>query len=542
MPFSDVKAMWNGKYGKKIPQRFRDLDAYDKMLEGTFYDILQYPFTMERNGSAKVPIYERRPSVQYNLPQMLAGQQAALLFGDDHRPSLRCYDPNSDEDVTANKKTQTLIDALIEQLDLDEVMLDAVLKGQSGSVALVISIASDEMPFIDVIAGKFCIPRYALDNPRQLVELEREFSVRGSDLQGMGYPLPDDKRDDTYWLKFILDKSEDRAHVPMHNDEHEKLGEDDKDGKKIRWVYDKERSRAHKFGVVPAVWIRNLNERRKMDGKCTFAAVVDIQMTLDYLASQITRGLYYTADPLLAIGRGEMDELTPVGQSSFNDLDTSVASKALDRTPGNFLELPAGSNAQLLEITGSAFTSASDWFLKMRDAAIEIISGSKTMGEKMSGNPHSGKALDILMQSLAWLIERQRIAYGTHGLLVLVRILLDGLDNGVFELNGISSDGVKPDAPIKILYPNWMQPSGQDLLSTITALQLAAGGSVKAPRQIAPMDVVIRQTLSALGFTDPSAAVDGAMAESQSYADAQHAQATELKETAPPKPPTTPKK
>lgn len=529
--------MWSRKYPQGTTQRFKDLDAYDKMLEGTFYDVLIHPFTTERQGTEKVPIYKRRPSVQYNLPQMLAGQQAALLFGDDHRPSLRCYDPMSPEDTKAYAPTQTVIDALIEQLDLDEVMLDAVVKGQSGSCAMLIFIASDGLPFIDVVLGKFCTPKFKLDNPREMVEIAREMAVFGSDLKTMGYPVVEEELSATFWVRYVLDSDEDAWYVPMHNDDHEKLGQDDKNGKKILWVYDKERSRPHDFGIVPAVWIRNLNERRKMDGKATFSAVVDIQLSLDYLASQITRGLYYTADPLLAIGRGEMDEMTPVGQISFDQLETTVASRALDRTPGNFLELPAGSNAQLLEITGSAFSSASDWFIKLRDAAIEIISGSKTMGEKMSGNPHSGKALDILMQSLAWLIERQRLAYGTHGLLALIRILLKGIDDGVFDLNGVSTKNVNPTAPIKMLYPNWMQPSGQDLLSTITALQLAAGGSVRVPRQIAPMDVVIRQTLSALGFVDPGASIDAALAESEALELERQTNAVTLKTAAPPKPP-----
>ena len=538
MPFSDVKAKWRETYANNVPQRFRDLDAYDKMLEGTFYDILKFPFTMERNGTDKVPIYERRPSVQYSLPQMLAGQQAALLFGDDHRPSLKCYDPNNSAgDAASNIPTQKLIDALIEQLDIDEVFLDAVLKGQSGSCSLIITIASDGKPFIDVVAGKFCTPRFNLTNPRELLELEREMTITGSDLRAMGYPVIDEHLNKTFWMLFILDSKEDRWHVPMLDEEHLKLGQDDAQGNKTKWAYDKARSRAHKFGVVPAVWIRNLNERRKIDGRCTFAGVVDIQLSLDYLASQITRGLYYTADPLLAIGRGEMDELTPVGQSSFDDIDSIVASKKLDRTPGNFLELPAGSNAQLLEITGTAFMSAASWFSQLKDSAIEIISGSKMPSENSQGNPHSGKALDIMMSSLAWLIERQRIAYGNHGYLVIVRILLAGLKEGAFELDGISNAGVDPTCPIKMLWPTWLQPTGTDLLTTITALQLAAGGSVREPRQIAPMDLVIRQTLAALGFVDPGANVEIAMAESTAYEQQKLDAQKEVKAVAPPKAP-----
>jgi hypothetical protein len=522
MGFKEIKRAWSNKYPKGTPPRVKDLDAYDKMLAGDFYDILPHPFEKEKNGDQEIPLYERRPNVQYNMCEMLTHQQASLLFGDKHRPSIRVYDPKQpDAPPDDLKQSQIVIDALHDQLDLDEVLLEAVIKGQSGSVALIVSMVADELPFIDVVEGKKCQPKFNPANPRELIALVREYTTLGAELSTLGYDIPDENLQKTYWVRMVLDAARDTWYIPMLNEKHERLGEKDlsEPGGVIAWREDLERSRNHPFKVVPCVWIRNLNERRKIDGKCTFQSIVDIQVALDYLASQITRGFHYTADPFLAVQRGELDSMIPIGGSALDPLTEMDAPVNIDvkGTPARTMSIPHGAKAELLEIEGGGLAGAKDWFITLREAALEIMSGSKAMQERTSGNPHSGKALEILQQALVWLIERQRLAYGEHGLIPLLRLLMTAYQSDLYDLDGISGGLKNPNVPLKLIWPSWMTPTGDELLSTVTALQLAAGGSVREPRQIAPMDVVIRQALMALGYPDPSPAINQALEESREF-------------------------
>lgn len=543
MGFREIKHLWEHSYPKGTTQRFKDLDAYDKMLDGTFYDIIGNSFEKERNGDQDVPLYERRPNVQYSMPQMLAHQQASLLFGDKHRPNVRVYNPKeASKSDPKDQDTQVIIDALQEQLQLDEIMLEAVVVGQSGSVALVLSILDDGLPYIDVWPGKKCVPIYDPTNPRRMMALVREYSISGEELALTGYEIAKEQTSSTFWLRVVLDSDEEVWHDPMTDELHDKLGEKDatQPGGVVAWHKDKTRSRNHPFRQVPVIWIRNLNERRKVDGKSTFASIVDIQVALDYLASQITRGFHYTADPLLAVQRGELDSLIPAGGSVMEetpDIEAPVSIHMENKSPARVISIPHGAKAELLEIAGTGLISARDWFVTLREAALEVLSGSKAMSEKTgTGNPHSGKALEIMQQALVWLIERQRIAYGEHGFVPLIRMLLSAYKNNIFELEGLSGT-VNTEIPVKLIWPSWMTPTGSDLLTTIQALQMAAGGSPQAPRQIAPMDLIVRQTIIALGYPDPSPNIQETIAEAEALEGDRHDKEVEIKKSGPPKTP-----
>ena len=239
MSFKQIKRLWASKYPKSTSQRYRDLDAYDKMIAGDFYDILPYTFDKEKNGDQEIPLEQRIPSIQYNMPEMLSHQQASLLFGDKHRPSIRVYDPTQpDSPPEKLKPQQILVDAMHDQLDLDEVLIEAVLKGQSGSVALILSLLDDEKPYIDVVEGKRCTPKFDPTNPRRLMALEREYTQFGHELSSLGYSITDDDMQKIFWMRIVDNKAEEVWYMPMLNDKHERLGELDgvvEDGIDLVW-------------------------------------------------------------------------------------------------------------------------------------------------------------------------------------------------------------------------------------------------------------------------------------------------------------------
>src|SRR5579863_2087227 len=112
MAYREIKAKLSMSYCKTLGQRFRDLDAYDKMLDGTFYEHINHPFDKDDDGNGNyVRLSERRPSTIYGLPSIIEEDCAALIFGDDHCPAVRCRE--KDPKKQQYEGTQAAIDELL---------------------------------------------------------------------------------------------------------------------------------------------------------------------------------------------------------------------------------------------------------------------------------------------------------------------------------------------------------------------------------------------------------------------------------------------
>ncbi len=509
MAFREMRAKWLRQYPKGVTERYVNLDIYDKMLDGSFYDVLTKSFEQEEDSGKVIPLRERRPLIQYSLPVLIRDRQAAQIFGTKARPRVRAYPPkvlmdplkNVDQDATS------YIEALIKTFHLYDIMSEALESGQSGSCAITVTALDDNSPYINVVAGKEAFPIFAPRNPNKLVMLRRQYPISGKALNNTGiYPPEKFNAELVYWMRIDLDETREQWFYPMEDERFQKLGKLE-NGVIVAWQPDDEHSYDHKFGVVPAVWIRNLNIQRGIDGRCTFQSIVDLQITLDYLASGITRGFIYTSDPLIAINRGEMDELMPAGGMSILDEadEQAIQTQEVNKNPAKVLTIPSGGKAQLLEITGNGLAAAKEWFKTLRDMALEILSGSKAGQEKTGeGNPHSGRALEVLNSLEAWLLERQAAAYGDNGLVSLIRVLLCGIRAGILDSPVAGVVTPDDDTIIELMWPRRALLLGGDLLNQMMALQTAAGGSAMNPVQLVPRDVITSDAMSALGHPDPA--------------------------------------
>src|ERR1700685_4245 len=116
-------------------ERYKLLDAYDRLLDGTFYDHLPSAFYDEIDQQGKyIKIRDRRPSSQFRLPRMVGRQVARKLFAGRHRPRLRHSD-----DAQAGEFRKLMRDAKLLQ-----VMADVVLMGQVGAVALTFRVDGED--------------------------------------------------------------------------------------------------------------------------------------------------------------------------------------------------------------------------------------------------------------------------------------------------------------------------------------------------------------------------------------------------------------
>src|SRR5271170_3119726 len=110
-----------------MPARVGRLDILRRVLDGTLYDNLPYQFHEERNGAGEyVPLRLRRPSVRYGLCRVVVEDSVALLFSAAHFPAIECAD---------SSLAKSLMD-VVSDSRLNEVMIDAAIRGSVGSVAI----------------------------------------------------------------------------------------------------------------------------------------------------------------------------------------------------------------------------------------------------------------------------------------------------------------------------------------------------------------------------------------------------------------------
>lgn len=503
------------RYPDGVSARYKTLDALDRLLDGTLYDELPHPFDREyEDGFRYVPLEERRPSVVYGLPRIIADECSSLTFGEGHAPSVRCG-----SDDAGDEASEAAIAEIIQMADVWSVMLQAVHLGSVGSVAAVVRALDDGTPYISLVKGKYARPIFDPRNPRRLMGLVQQYPVTATQLQQRGYDVPGGDND-SFWFRSEIDDKQETQYRPLPNDAFQKIGDKNSGA---RWVPDRERSGAHRFGVTPVVWMRNGAADDVIDGPATFAPIVHLVVKMDYLLSQIARGVRFSADPLLVIKSGEMLSLAAA----------DGAGASIVRDPSSALELPAGADAKLLETTGKAIEGGREFVRLLREYALEVVGGMRSSADQATG-PQSGRALEILHQALVWLVERMRLAYGDRGLVPLLRLLLIGVKRGALEFEGVNPATLSPDVAMRLVWPSWWTPRGADLQAQATALQTLAGGSMKSPVPLLPIATVARLAATDLGLANPTSEVN----ELQAQTDAQRQAADDVPGT----PPTAPRK
>jgi hypothetical protein len=547
MAHQEIADRWfrSNRYVKGTSQRFKTLDVLDKVRENKFYDILDYDYSVEEVNGKKIPLKDRRPSVQCNLTEIVTNQVASLLFGDDHAPHIHYWaqgtgvsgKPLGDD----HKATQLAIEALVYEAGLYEVMLEASKTASSGSAALIIDILEDGRPHVRVMAGKYCQPLFAERNPDRLESLTMIYNVKGSSLDAEGYDIAKDKLDETYWLKIELSELEETRSYPLPQRQYERLGDTDPDDptKTVRWRKDPEMSGAHGFKFLPAIWLRSGIERDRLDGNCLYGKILDIQVELDYLISQSGRGYKYCADPMLVTTAGELGGGILLPEHGSLEGDSSVSSTTIEKSVSSVVSLPFGADMKMLEITGQGLAGMDDHSRMLREYALEVLSGMKAdQDHAKGGNAQSGRALDILHQALKWLVERMRICYGRRGLLPLVKMLLQALIDGSIKLDEIDGTaGIKPNLPLRLFWPVWHLPQGQELQNHLDALNRAAGGTQQVGKQIITMHTAAREAAMALGLPNPDEEANAVEAENPAE-DQEKVKTLHLNPPSPPKPPT----
>jgi hypothetical protein len=429
-------------------ERFKKLNALDRLLNGTFFDDIQYAFENELLGDQYLPLTSRRPSVKDNLARIVIEQSSGSLWSDDEMAHI-VVGVKSIE-ATTDDKDQKNVDAIVNDCELIAVMMELYWKSASGCGATILDFDPDtRMPTFQCVEGKYLRPHWTSKGSNKLEALEYVYDTTAKDLRAAGVDIATDEADaNVYWMRVLYTDKYEIHYQPLDAYHYQHLGETDPDDnyKVIAWLAKPGGVYAHKWGAVPAIYVRCLLfGENDDDGRCPFADIADIQVEVSRLLSQVGRGFRYAADPLLVRERGEIGMATkgmaPSGLDIFGGDEMRGAKGQTIRSVSNVLE----GQAKLLEITGTGLQQAVEYTERLRELALETAGALKATG-RGGKSEMSGRALGMLSNLLAILVKQQRIAYGQRALLPLIRLLLTGCKTGIIKVE----DVVTPDPTVRL--------------------------------------------------------------------------------------------
>lgn len=430
------------------PARARALDILKRVLNGTLYDVMPYQFHEERGaGGEYIPLRSRRPSVRYALSRIVVEDSVSLLFSEGHFPTIDC----------ADQATRGLLADVVKETRLNQVMIDAAVKGSVGSVAVLMRVLSGRI-FFDVLDTTFLCPVWDQRAPDTLARVSERYKVPGAVLAANGYDLDDPSID--YWFERSWDADTEAWFLPTPVNGFSGGG-----------VVDEARTVRHGLGFVPIVWIRNLPGPSASgdpnDGACTFRAAVETQIEIDYQLSQAGRGLKYSSDPTLLIKEPATS-------------DTEIVKGA-----GNALVVSEKGDAKLLEIGGTASAAVLDYVRTLREYALESVHGNRASADRLTA-AQSGRALELMNQGLIWLADNLRVSYGEGALLALGRMVLRAASRYPLRVMDEPVPALDPNVRLSLKWPRWYpltsddrQKDAQTLATLVGSGQLSRETAVK---------------------------------------------------------------
>lgn len=451
------------------PDRTYTLGVFARVRDGALYDHLPYGFHMETNAANEhIPLRDRRPSVKHNLCRLVVDEATALLFSESHFPVANCEDEATTENLMA----------LMKECQLNKLMLETASHGSAGSAAIHMRVLQQadgktHRVFFDAHETGFLTPQFDPCQPDTLIGVRQRYKVRGAELKGMGYPVPDKNINTIYWFCRKWDASAETWFAPVMatpvSPQEIAAAENP--------PVDDERTIVHNLGFVPWVWIRNLPGKLRLiaadngvvaysdiDGACTFDAAIETMIEIDYQLSQAGRGLKYSMDPLLLIKE------PPQNSGDFV------------RSPANALVMDTTGSAELVEIRGSAFTVVLEYVKTLREFALESIHGNRSDPSKLAA-AQSGRAMELMNQATIWLADKMRISYGEGALLSLLKMTVKANEKFPLLIGGKSLQA-RPDLDIKLVWPPWYPPSQMDKAAQAQCLK-TLGDSGHISRQTA---------------------------------------------------------
>jgi hypothetical protein len=342
----------------------------------------------------------------------------------------------------ADLEVARVLGDVMRETRLNEVMIDAAIRGSVGSVAVLMRVLRGRV-FCSVLESLYLTPVWDVLAPDTLSSVTEKYKVSGADLLAQGYTDVDSAA--VYWFQRVWNDSAETWYLPWALNDPLAVA-----------AIDHTRTVQHGLGFVPVVWIRNLPGGDGVDGACTFRAAIEANIEIDYQLSQAGRGLKYSSDPTLLIK------------------EPATSDSEIVKGAGNALVVSDKGDAKLLEIGGTACGAVIDYVRTLREFALETLHGNRASADRLTA-AQSGRALELMNQGLIWLADNLRISYGDGGVLALLKMVVRA--SQVFPLV-VMGEAVPPlDATqrITLRWPRWYPPSADDRLKEAQAVATLTG-------------------------------------------------------------------
>ncbi len=150
------------------PDRVRQLNILNRVLDGTLYDVLPYHFHEERSESGEyIPLRQRRPNVRYPLSRIVVEDSVSLLFSEGHFPTIDSPDV----------RVRRVFADIVKETRLNLTMIDAAMRGAVGSVALLLMRILNGRIFVDVFDSTYLTPNWDPYVPDTLLKVDEPIQV-----------------------------------------------------------------------------------------------------------------------------------------------------------------------------------------------------------------------------------------------------------------------------------------------------------------------------------------------------------------------------
>lgn len=445
---------------KDYPLRQFTIDMLTRVLDGELYDHLEYDFNTEKKDGTEeyIPIRERRPSVRYGLCRVVVDDSVSLLFSEGHFPTIDCKD----------KATRDTLADIIKETKLNEVMIDAATRGSVGSVAILMRVLEGRV-FFNAYNTMFMTPTWKATAPDTLEKVTEKYKVKGDVLIASGYQGIDETK--TYWFQRVWDAAREIWYQPWEvGAENPEIAEDTA------------KTVSHGLGFVPMVWVKNLPGGDDIDGKPTFPnETIDTSIEIDYQLSQAGRGLKYASDPTLMLKEPAMGNDGQIIKGS-----------------GNAIVVGEQGDAKLLEINGTASEAVINYVRCLREFALETAHGNRANADKLSA-AQSGRAMELMNQSLIWLADKLRTSYGEGALLSLLKMVIKASEKFKLVVDGVEVEKLATNEKLTLLWPAWYQPTASDMQNKATTLGKLVNSSIIS------LDTATKDVADMYDIEDPAA-------------------------------------
>jgi hypothetical protein len=475
------------QWASKWP-RFKQLDVYDRLLCGTFYDHLKYAFFDEKSQSGDpVLLEDRRPSAQFRLPGMVARWSARKLFAGRHRPKIRLPGmgaeipkptpkpapgvkppkPPAGNDkakpgAEAKKKLAPL-NKLLRRARFWQRMAEAVYFGSVGAVAVTFKVegeGDDADLALNIWKAHWCKP--SMDEFGRLAQLRVHYTTTCDQLHALGITADSDgaklENVTTYWFIRDYTPDADLTYAPpkLHDwNPVDGFTGEHADRKTLKAIEDL--SVEHKLGFVQGHWFVNMVGGEAPDGEATWKDAIPNSVDLDYSLSQVGRGIRYNAAPQLVV----IGQLINAGDIERGPMSALQLQAGFKEAGGDGSTIGAG-DAKLLEMTGSGVDKALMYIDKLRNFALEQIAAARKDPDKMKA-PMSGRAMEYLDEDSNDLVMDLRSQYGEDGALPLLKkIALAAKCLPVGDIGAMT-----------LQWPRIFQPTPDELFALAQAFQIA---------------------------------------------------------------------